>query len=130
MLDDGAVFFKYALYDLIKNGLNPVNIACCIIYRLTGISKHLYDNKTLEHTKINFRNNYTFPINYSYWVRTTCIYLRNLLTHTVNSLLQKHNYIKQFYYSVFKHKCSIIHIMCEKFQNNSLCIMQNTANLI
>ena len=43
------------------------------------------------------------------------IYLRNLLTHTVNNLLPKLNYVKQFQYSVVKQKFNIIHTICENF---------------
>ena len=51
---------------------------------------------------------------------------------TVNKLLQKLNYVKQFQYSVVKQKFNIIHIICENFRifNNTLGIMQNRAYLI
>ena len=41
------------------------------------------------------------------------LYLRNLLTHTVNYLLQKLNYVIFVKYSFVKQKFNIIHIMCE-----------------
>ena len=43
------------------------------------------------------------------------IYLRNLLTHTVNNLLQKLNNVKSIQFFVVKQIFSIIHIMCEIF---------------
>ena len=54
------------------------------------------------------------------------VYLRNLLTHTVNNLLPKLNYVKQFQYFVVKQKFNIIHIICENFRTISwvLCKIQ------
>ena len=46
--------------------------------------------------------------------RLPIIYLRALPTHTLNTLLQKLNYVKQ--YSVVKQKFNIIHIICENFR--------------
>ena len=43
------------------------------------------------------------------------IYLRNLLTHTVNNLLQKLNNVKSIQLFVVKQIFNIIHIMCEVF---------------
>ena len=44
------------------------------------------------------------------------IYLRNLLTHTVNILLQTLHNVKNIQYSVVKQKFNIIHIMCKKIR--------------
>ena len=44
------------------------------------------------------------------------LYLRNLLTHTVNNLLQTLNDVKSIQISVVKQKFNIIHIMCKKFR--------------
>ena len=44
------------------------------------------------------------------------LYLRNLLTHTVNNSLQKLNYVKHFQYFVVKLKFNIIYIICENFR--------------
>ena len=44
-----------------------------------------------------------------------CIYLRNLLTHTVNNLQQKLNCVDHIQYFVVKQNFNIIHIMCEIF---------------
>ena len=44
------------------------------------------------------------------------VYLGNLLTHTLNNLLQKLNYVKQFQYSVGKQNINSIHIICENFR--------------
>ena len=44
------------------------------------------------------------------------LYLRNLLTHTVNNLLQTHNDVKSIQFSVVKQKFNIIHIICENFK--------------
>ena len=49
-------------------------------------------------------------------VHCTYLYLRNLLTHTVNNSLQKLNYVKHFQYSVVKQKFNIIHTICENFR--------------
>ena len=43
------------------------------------------------------------------------LYLRNLLTHTVNNLLQTLNNVKIIQCFVVKQKSNIIHIMCENF---------------
>ena len=42
--------------------------------------------------------------------------LRNLLTHTVNNLLQTLNNVKSIDFFVVKQKFNIIHIMCENFK--------------
>ena len=47
--------------------------------------------------------------------RTSLIYLRNLLTHTVNNLLQKLNNVKSIQFFVVKRIFNIIHIICEIF---------------
>ena len=47
---------------------------------------------------------------------TYSIYLRNLLTHTVNNLLQTLNNVKSIRFSVVKQIFYIIHIMCENFK--------------
>ena len=54
------------------------------------------------------------------------IYLRNILTHTVNNSLQKLIYVKHFQYSVVKQKLNIIHIICENFRTVpcALCKIQ------
>ena len=44
------------------------------------------------------------------------IYLRNLLTHTVNNLQQTLNYGKLIQISVINQNFNIIHIMCENFR--------------
>ena len=44
------------------------------------------------------------------------LYLRNLLTHTANNLLQTLNNVKNIQFFVVKHKLNIIHIMCENFK--------------
>ena len=44
------------------------------------------------------------------------LYLRNLITHTVNYLLQKLNGVIFVKYSVVKQKFNIIHIMCENIR--------------
>ena len=44
------------------------------------------------------------------------LYLRNLLTHTVNNLLQTLNNVKSIQYFVVKQKFNIVHIMCENFK--------------
>ena len=44
------------------------------------------------------------------------LYLRNLLTHTVNNLLQTLNNVKSIQFFVVKQKFNIIHIMCENFK--------------
>ena len=46
----------------------------------------------------------------------TNIYLRNLLTHTVNNLQQNIIYAKLIQISAVKQKINIIHIMCENFR--------------
>ena len=43
------------------------------------------------------------------------LYLRNLLTHTVNNLLRKLNNVKSIQFFVVKHIFNIINIMCEIF---------------
>ena len=43
------------------------------------------------------------------------LYLKNLLTHTVNNLLQKLNNVKSIQFFVVKQIFNIIHIMCEIF---------------
>ena len=48
--------------------------------------------------------------------RVVIIYLRNLLTHTVNNILQKLNYAIRYHHSVVKQKFSNIDIMCEIFR--------------
>ena len=58
------------------------------------------------------------------------IYLRDLLTHTVNNLLQTLNNVKSIQFFVVKQKINIIHIMCENFKTIPLGIMQTTAYLI
>ena len=45
-----------------------------------------------------------------------CLYLRNLLTHTVNNLLQTLNNVKSIQFLVVKQKFNIIHIICENFK--------------
>ena len=50
------------------------------------------------------------------------LYLRNLLTHTVNNLLQNLDYVEQFQYSVVKQKFNIIHIDCENFKTIHLVL--------
>ena len=54
------------------------------------------------------------------------VYLRNLLTHTVNNLLQTLNYVKSIQVFVDKQQFNIIHIMCENFKIISwvLCKIQ------
>ena len=54
------------------------------------------------------------------------IYLRNLLTHTENNLLQTLNNFKSIQYFVIKQKFNIIHIMCENFKTipKVLCKLQ------
>ena len=54
-----------------------------------------------------------FFVNMQLLSAKTQLYLRNLPTHTIKSLLQKLNYVKQFQYSSIKHKFNIIHILCE-----------------
>ena len=44
------------------------------------------------------------------------LYLRNLLTHTANTLLHKLNYVKLIQIFVVKQKFNIIRIMCENFR--------------
>ena len=44
-----------------------------------------------------------------------CIYLTNLLTHTVNNLIQKLNNVKSIQFFVVKQIFNIIHTMCEIF---------------
>ena len=44
------------------------------------------------------------------------IYLRTLLTHIVNNLLQQLTYVKHVQYSVIKQTINIIYIMCENFR--------------
>ena len=53
---------------------------------------------------------------------TAGLYLRNLPTHTVNSLLQKLNYVKRIQYYTVKQKFNIIHIMCENFRTIPLVL--------
>ena len=48
--------------------------------------------------------------------RVVILYLRNLLTHTVNNILQKLNYVLRNHHSVVKQKFSNIDIMCEIFR--------------
>ena len=54
--------------------------------------------------------------NISIWEVFSSIYLRNLLTHTVNNLLQTLNNVKSIQFFVVKQKFNIIHIMCENFK--------------
>ena len=49
-------------------------------------------------------------------VKLTTLYLRNLLTHTVNNILQTLNKVKIIQCFVVKQKLNIIHIMCENFK--------------
>ena len=58
---------------------------------------------------------------------TAIIYLRNLLTHTVNNFLQKLNNVKSIQFFVVKQKFNIIPIMCENFKAIPwvLCKLQN-----
>ena len=44
------------------------------------------------------------------------LYLRNLLTHTVNNLLQDLNYVKPIQTFDVKQIFHIIHVMCENFR--------------
>ena len=44
------------------------------------------------------------------------IYLRNLLTHTVNNLLQTLKNVKSIQFIVVKQKFNIIHNLCENFK--------------
>ena len=44
------------------------------------------------------------------------LYLRNLLTHTVNNLLQSLSYVKSIQFFVVKQQFNIIRIMCENFK--------------
>ena len=44
------------------------------------------------------------------------LYLRNLLTHTVNILLQKLNYVNLIQYSAVKQIFNIIYSICENFR--------------
>ena len=48
--------------------------------------------------------------------KTARIYLRNLLTHTVNNLLQMLDNLKNIQFFVVKQNLNIIHIMCENFK--------------
>ena len=48
--------------------------------------------------------------------RVVILYLKNLLTHTVNSILQKLNYVLRNHYSVVKQKFSNIDITSEIFR--------------
>ena len=50
------------------------------------------------------------------YVPVSYIYLRNLLTHTVNNLLQMLNNVKSIQFFVEKQKFNIIHIVCENFK--------------
>ena len=50
------------------------------------------------------------------------IYLRNLLTHTVNNLQQTLNYVKLIQISVINQNFNIIHIMCENFRTIPLVL--------
>ena len=48
--------------------------------------------------------------------RVVILYLRNLLTHTVNNILQKLYYVLRNHHSVAEQKISNIDIMCEIFR--------------
>ena len=50
------------------------------------------------------------------------IYLKNLLTHTVNNSQQKLNYAKLIQISVVKQNFNIIHIICENFRTIPLVL--------
>ena len=50
------------------------------------------------------------------------IYLRNLLTHTVNYLLQTLNNVKSILFFIVEQKFIIIHIMCENLKTIPLLL--------
>ena len=54
------------------------------------------------------------------------VHLRNLLTHTVNNLLQTLNNVKSIQFFAVKQKFNIIHIMCENFKTilRAFCKLQ------
>ena len=52
----------------------------------------------------------------------TPLYLRNLLTHTVNNFQQTLNYVKLIQISVIKQNFNIIHIMCKNFRTIPLVL--------
>ena len=54
--------------------------------------------------------------------KISTLYLRNLLTHTVNNLQQKPNFVKLIQISVVKQKFNIIHTMCENFRTIPLVL--------
>ena len=61
---------------------------------------------------------------------TIYTYLKNLPTHTLNTLLQKLYYVKRIQYSVLIQRFGIVHIMLGNFRANTLGTMQNIAYLI
>ena len=74
---------------------------------------------------------YWIPVDLSKHVKClSCIYLRNLLMHTVNNLLQTLNNVKSIQFFVVKQKFDIIHIMCGNFKTIPWVLCKKTAYLI
>ena len=80
--------------------------------RICFVMEHRHLCKKYVHANLHLR--FITTLNYGKFL--AFIYLRNLLTHTVNNLLQTLNNVKSIQFFVVKKKFNIIHIMCENFK--------------